>query len=134
MLKPLATMTISLTVTTTACLQRLQPLEIHLLTHHSQRPVLLQRRTSLRQLLLPVCLPQMRLLLIRTQADCKYPLFKLSPNIHMTFEISATYYYQNGVAGACGAVHSDTDFIAAISEFLMSTVYPIPWLTITCRR
>lgn len=26
----------------------------------------------------------------------------------------ATYFYQNGVAGACGTVHSDSDFIAAI--------------------
>ncbi|KAG6898373.1 hypothetical protein C0992_009048 [Termitomyces sp. T32_za158] len=28
----------------------------------------------------------------------------------------ATYFYQNGVAGACGTVHKDTDFIAAIDE------------------
>ncbi|KAG6851022.1 hypothetical protein H0H93_004509 [Arthromyces matolae] len=26
----------------------------------------------------------------------------------------ATFFYQNGVAGACGTVHKDTDFIAAI--------------------
>ncbi|KAG5634372.1 hypothetical protein H0H81_002205, partial [Sphagnurus paluster] len=26
----------------------------------------------------------------------------------------ATYFYQNGVAGACGTVHQDTDMIAAI--------------------
>jgi hypothetical protein len=75
----------------------------------------------------------MLLLLTRTQAECKYPLSKLSTNIYLTIENSATYYYQNGVAGACGAVHGDNDLIAAMSKFLMSTVYPIPWLIIACR-
>ncbi|EIW85139.1 plant expansin [Coniophora puteana RWD-64-598 SS2] len=28
----------------------------------------------------------------------------------------ATYFYQNGDAGACGTVHSDSDFIAAIDQ------------------
>lgn len=28
----------------------------------------------------------------------------------------ATYFYQNGVAGACGTVHSDSDFICAIDQ------------------
>ncbi|THH20685.1 hypothetical protein EW146_g737 [Bondarzewia mesenterica] len=28
----------------------------------------------------------------------------------------ATFFYQNGVAGACGTVHSDEDFIAAIDQ------------------
>jgi hypothetical protein len=27
----------------------------------------------------------------------------------------ATFFYQNGVAGACGKVHKDTDFVAAIT-------------------
>jgi expansin (peptidoglycan-binding protein) len=27
--------------------------------------------------------------------------------------LSATYFYQNGVAGACGTVHSDSDYIVA---------------------
>jgi hypothetical protein len=29
---------------------------------------------------------------------------------------SATYYFQNGVAGACGTVHTDYDYIAAIGK------------------
>ncbi|KAG2041595.1 RlpA-like double-psi beta-barrel-protein domain-containing protein-containing protein [Suillus americanus] len=28
----------------------------------------------------------------------------------------ATYFYQNGLAGACGTVHSDSDFICAIDQ------------------
>lgn len=37
--------------------------------------------------------------------------------MHANFHsISATYYYQNGVAGACGKVHGDNDLIAAIGE------------------
>jgi expansin (peptidoglycan-binding protein) len=29
---------------------------------------------------------------------------------------SLTYFYQNGVAGACGTVHSDSDFVAALDS------------------
>ena len=29
---------------------------------------------------------------------------------------SATFFYQNGVAGACGTVHSDSDLIAAMDS------------------
>ena len=29
---------------------------------------------------------------------------------------SGTYYYQNGVAGACGNVHQDTDPICALRQ------------------
>lgn len=32
------------------------------------------------------------------------------------FFFSATFFYQNGVAGACGTVHSDSEFIAAIGK------------------
>ena len=30
------------------------------------------------------------------------------------FAFSATFFSQNGVAGACGTVHADSDFITAI--------------------
>ncbi|KAJ3868911.1 RlpA-like double-psi beta-barrel-protein domain-containing protein-containing protein [Lentinula novae-zelandiae] len=32
------------------------------------------------------------------------------------FTLDATYFLQNGVAGACGTVHSDSDFIAAMDQ------------------
>lgn len=35
---------------------------------------------------------------------------------------SATYYFQNGVAGACGTVHSDYDYIAAIGKKISYTL------------
>ncbi|KAF9246308.1 plant expansin [Melanogaster broomeanus] len=33
----------------------------------------------------------------------------------------ATYFYQNGVAGACGTVHQDTDYICAMDQALYGT-------------
>jgi hypothetical protein len=38
---------------------------------------------------------------------------------HLTNHVfpSATFFFQNGVAGACGTVHKDSDMIAAMSQF-----------------
>ncbi|KIJ16932.1 hypothetical protein PAXINDRAFT_168369 [Paxillus involutus ATCC 200175] len=33
----------------------------------------------------------------------------------------ATYFYQNGVAGACGTIHQDTDYICAIDQIRYGT-------------
>ncbi|KAJ3983520.1 RlpA-like double-psi beta-barrel-protein domain-containing protein-containing protein [Lentinula detonsa] len=33
----------------------------------------------------------------------------------------ATYFYQEGVAGACGTVHSDSDYIVAVDEDMYSS-------------
>jgi hypothetical protein len=37
-----------------------------------------------------------------------------APNGQVVSGGSATFFYQNGVAGACGIVHKDTDFVAAL--------------------
>lgn len=36
---------------------------------------------------------------------------------HLAF--SATFFFQNGVAGACGTVHQDSDLIAAIGSLTL---------------
>ena len=38
---------------------------------------------------------------------------------------SATYFYQDGVAGACGVVHSDSDYICAMGMFSRSFPRPL---------
>jgi hypothetical protein len=49
--------------------------------------------------------------------ECK-SLPTLSPShLANTLFRSATFFFQNGVAGACGTVHKDSDLIAAIGLF-----------------
>jgi len=38
--------------------------------------------------------------------------------MYSNLHCSATYFYQNGNAGACGTVHSDSDFICAMDQAL----------------
>lgn len=42
-------------------------------------------------------------------------LIRFSPNPY-----SGTFFYQNGIAGACGTVHSDSDVIVAMDSALYS--------------
>jgi hypothetical protein len=50
------------------------------------------------------------------QAPKSAPVSGAAPTSNAAVETGgfATFFYQNGVAGACGTVHSDNDFIAAI--------------------
>ncbi|KIJ32815.1 hypothetical protein M422DRAFT_183951, partial [Sphaerobolus stellatus SS14] len=38
----------------------------------------------------------------------------LPPETYTNAPISATFFFQNGVAGACGTVHKDTDHVVAL--------------------
>lgn len=54
----------------------------------------------------------------------------LSMGVHLAliYLYSATFFFQNGVAGNCGQVHQDSDKVVALREFFLITSFCIATL------
>lgn len=74
-------------------------------------------------LLLPPLLLKHLLLPVAPNPVACMSLLSIS-TLHSHLFQSATYFWQNGVAGACGSVHSDNDLIAAIGRSSVTLSYP----------
>lgn len=73
-------------------------------------PLLVQHRLPRKRHQLPPAIAGL------TLVDCNLPFFKITSPKYSFLHYSATFFYQDGNPGACGAVHSDNDFICAIDQ------------------
>lgn len=88
----------------------LHPQQVYPLLHLPQLPRKHPQQFHLLRMLL------MLLMLLLTQVVCTFFSFIPNDSAFIEMNSSATFFYQNGVAGACGTVHSDYDMIAAIGQ------------------